>query len=101
MMAEKMPPIHPGEVLREDFLVPLGMNARSLAQAIKVPPNRINLILNGQRSITADTARRLGRYFGTTAQFWMNHQTRYDLETLEDLKGAKIDAEVTPRQATG
>jgi addiction module HigA family antidote len=101
IMAAKMPPIHPGEVLSEDFLKPLGINAYSLALAIKVPPNRISLILNGQRGITADTARRLGRYFGTSAQFWMNHQTRYDLETLEDFAGAKIDAEVTPRQATG
>lgn len=99
-MTEKLPPIHPGEILTEEFLEPLGMNPRQLAQALKVPPNRINQIANRQRAITADTARRLGRYFGTGPEFWMNLQVRYELESLEDRFGRQIDAEVIPRQVT-
>lgn len=99
-MSEKLPPIHPGEILTEEFLAPLGMNPRQLAQVLKVPPNRINQIVNRQRAVTADTARRLGRYFGTGPEFWMNLQTRYELETLEDRCGHQIDTEVVPRQVT-
>jgi addiction module HigA family antidote len=74
---------HPGEVLREEFLIPLNMSARALADAIFVPGNRLTEILRGKRDISADTALRLGRYFGTTAQFWMNLQAAHDLSKAE------------------
>ena len=74
-----MPPIHPGETLREDFLKPLGLSANGLAVELLVPATRINDIVRGKRAITADTALRLGRYFGTTPQFWMNLQANYEL----------------------
>jgi addiction module HigA family antidote len=70
---------HPGEFLLEEFLKPFGMSARALASALNVPPNRITEIINGERSVTADTAIRLGRYFGTSSEFWLNLQTAYDL----------------------
>ena len=70
---------HPGEILFEEFLKPFGMSARALASALDVPPNRITEIINGERSVTADTAIRLGRYFGTSGEFWLNLQTAYDL----------------------
>ena len=79
----KMRPIHPGEVLREEFLVPLGVNAHALAMALKVPAPRINDIVRERRSITPDTALRLARYFGTTAQFWLNLQASYDLKIAQ------------------
>lgn len=79
-VAPALPPIHPGEILAEEFLSPLGMSARALAAAIDVTPARISDIIAGRRGITADTALRLGRYFGTTAQVWLNLQTNYDLE---------------------
>ena len=90
----KLAPIHPGEVLKEEFLVPLELSANRLARDLDVPPNRITKIVNGTRAMTADTAYRLGRRFGTTAQFWMNLQVRYDLAVLEDTKGAEIDQRV-------
>jgi addiction module HigA family antidote len=77
-------PVHPGEVLMEDFLVPLGVTQHMVAVAIGVPPRRINEIVHGQRRISADTALRLARYFGTTAQFWINLQSHYDLEVERD-----------------
>lgn len=80
-VANALPPVHPGEILAEDFLSPLGMSARSLAAAIDVTPARVSDIIAGRRGITADTALRLGRYFGTTAQLWLNLQTNFDLET--------------------
>lgn len=98
MSASKLPPIHPGEVLRLDFLEPLGMSQSYLARALNVPPRRINEIVLGKRAITADTARRLARYWGNSPEFWLNLQTRFDLETLEDQQGAKIDAEISPHQ---
>jgi len=76
----RLPNIHPGEVLKEEFLDPLGVSQNGLARAIAVPPRRINEIVLGKRTITADTALRLSRYFGTTAQFWMGLQADYDLE---------------------
>lgn len=80
-MADKVhPPIHPGEILLEEFLEPMGLSQYRLAKDISVPPRRINEIVHGKRSVTADTALRLARYFGTTERFWMNLQTRYDLE---------------------
>ncbi len=74
---------HPGEYLNEEYLKPFGMSARALAAAIDVPPNRVTEIINGDRSVTADTAIRLGRYFRTTSQFWLNLQTAYDLSKAE------------------
>src|SRR6202521_5073083 len=79
----RLPPIHPGEILREEFLSPLGMSAHELAMALRVPATRINDIVNEKRSITADTALRLSRYFGTTSRFWMNMQASWELEVAE------------------
>ena len=93
----KMRPIHPGEILREEFLALLGMSAHALAMALKVPAPRINDIFNERRSITPDTALRLSRYFGTTAQFWLNLQTSYDLKKAEKAIGTKIKYEVHAR----
>ncbi len=89
-MAENtvMPPVHPGEILLEEFLTPLGVSQYQLAKAVGVPARRINEIMHGQRRITADTALRLSRYFGTSERFWLNLQSRYDLETEKDRLGA-------------
>lgn len=84
-------PIHPGEILMEEFLEPLEVSQNRLAVAIGVPPRRINEIVHGKRRITADTALRLSRYFGTTDRFWLNLQTRYDLETEKDHLGGALD----------
>ena len=86
----KLKPIHPGEILAEEFLKPLNMSQYRLAVDIGVPPRRINEIALGKRGITADTALRLAHYFGTSPQFWMNLQTRYDLQTEEGRIGTKI-----------
>ena len=86
----KLKPIHPGEILMEEFLKPFNMSQYRLAVDIGVPPRRINEIALGKRRITADTALRLAHYFGTSPQFWMNLQTRYDLQTEEDQIGTKI-----------
>ena len=93
-MKKKMPPIHPGEILTEDFLIPLGISQYRLAKDISVPARRINEIVHGQRSVTADTALRLGRYFKMSPQFWLNLQAHYDLEEAEDRIGDKLDSEV-------
>lgn len=84
MSKRDFPPIHPGEILREEFLVPLGVSQYRLAKEIHVPPRRINEIVLEKRGITADTAIRLGLYFATTAQFWLNLQTRYELELARE-----------------
>ena len=89
-----MEPIHPGEVLLEEFLNPMGISQYRLAKDISVPARRINEIVHGKRSITADTALRLGRYFGTSAQFWMNLQDHFDLEIQMDRIGDRLDDEV-------
>ncbi len=89
-----MRPIHPGEVLKEE-LVEIGMTASAFAQALHVPPNRITAILKGTRSITADTALRFSRFFGTTAEFWLNLQTAYDLRVARQASGLKIEQEVS------
>ena len=94
-----MPPIHPGETLREDFLKPLGLSANRLAVELLAPATRINDIVRGKRAITADTALRLGRYFGTTPQFWINLQANFDLETARDGRGLKIVSRIRPYQA--
>ncbi|MGO1591863.1 MAG: HigA family addiction module antitoxin [Ancrocorticia sp.] len=97
-MAEKLyPPIHPGEVLMEDFIEGFGITQNKLAVSIGVPPRRINEIVHGKRAITADTALRLGRYFGIEPQFWLSLQTRYDLELAEDRAADQISA-ITPLQ---
>jgi len=88
-------PIHPGEVLIEDFIEPLGVTQHSVAIALGVPPRRINEIVHGKRRITADTALRLARYFGTTDRFWLNLQARYDLEVERDRLGPALEA-ITP-----
>jgi antitoxin HigA-1 len=93
-----IPPVHPGEILGEEFLKPLGLSMNQLALALRVPGNRINAIVGGQRAITADTALRLGRYFGTSPQFWINLQARYDLESTRDKLAERIEREVRPRE---
>ena len=93
--AATMPPIHPGEVLMEEYLEPLGVTQHRLAVAIGVPPRRINEIVHGKRRITADTALRMARYFGTSERFWMNLQGRYDLEVERDRLIDTLD-EITP-----
>ncbi|MBA3020034.1 HigA family addiction module antitoxin [Propionicimonas sp.] len=90
-------PIHPGEILAEEFLEPLELSQNRLAVAIGVPPRRINEIVHGKRRITADTALRLARYFGTTDRFWLNLQNRYDLETERDRLGTALD-QIQPLQ---
>ncbi len=92
-----LPPIHPGEQLREEFMKPLALTAYRLAKDIGVPPNRVTAILAGQRGITADTALRLARYFGTDAEAWMNLQTRYDLAVEQRAHGAEIERTVRAR----
>jgi len=87
---KKLAPIHPGEILAEEFLSPMSVSQYRLAKDIGVPPRRINEIVHGKRGITADTALRLGHYFGMTPQFWMNLQARYDLETEADRIGKEI-----------
>ncbi len=89
-------PIHPGEILAEEFLSRLAISQYRLAKDICVPPRRINEIVRGQRSITADTALRLARYFGTTERFWLNLQTRYDLEVEKDRLGDRLVREIRP-----
>jgi antitoxin HigA-1 len=93
----KMRPVHPGEVLREEFLSPLGMTAHALAMELKVPAPRINEIVRERRAVTPDTALRLARYFGTTPEFWLNLQTSYDLKITEQQVGPKIAKEVHSR----
>jgi addiction module HigA family antidote len=96
MATNKMRPIHPGEILREEYLVPLEMSAHALAIALRVPAPRINEIVRERRAVTPDTALRLARFFGTTAQFWINLQSAYDLKQTEIESGSKIKQEVRP-----
>jgi addiction module HigA family antidote len=91
---KKMNPVHPGEILLEEFLNPMGISQYRLAKDISVPARRINEIVHGNRAITADTALRLGRFFGTSAQFWLNLQSHFDLEVQIDRIGDKLDHEV-------
>ena len=95
----RLPSIHPGEILREEFLAPLGMSSHQLAMALRVPATRINDIVNQKRGITATTALRLARYFGTTSRFWMNMQASWELEEAEDRFGTAVTREVFPRTA--
>ena len=93
-----MRPVHPGEILREDYLRPLDMSVNALARDLHVPATRINDVVLERRGITADTAMRLARYFDTTAQFWMNLQAKYDLRVAQLEKAKLIEKEVTPRK---
>ncbi len=95
MAAKKLVPIHPGEVLKEEFLDPLGLSQYQLARDISVPPRRINEIVHRKRSITADTALRFARYFSTSERFWLNLQSRYDLEIERDRLGTRLRKEVS------
>ena len=94
MTNKNLPPIHPGEILLEEFLRPMGISQYRLAKDISVSPRRINEIVHGKRAITADTALRLGRFFGMSPQFWLNLQNRYDLEVTEDILVGRLDKEV-------
>src|SRR5438128_1522010 len=97
-IASRLPPVHPGEILKET-LEDLGISMNKLAQKMHVPANRISAIIAGQRSITGETALRLGRYFGTTPAYWINMQARYDLEAARDEWETRIHSEVRPRHA--
>jgi len=96
---EKLPPVHPGEILLHDFMKPLALSANGLAARLHVPANRISGIVNGSRAVTADTALRLARYFGTTAEFWVGLQKDYELEVARRAALASIEKEVSPRAA--
>jgi antitoxin HigA-1 len=102
MTLEVRAPAHPGEILLEEFMKPLGINQNLLARELKVPPRRINEIIHGKRSITIDTALRLARHFGTSVEFWLNLQAHYALELAEDSKLVeRVKREVSPRIAAG
>ncbi len=94
MRTSKIPPVHPGEILMEEFLTPMGISQYRLAHDISVPPRRINEIVHGTRGVTADTALRLGRYFGISPQFWLNLQGHFDLEQEQDRLGDRLEQEV-------
>ncbi len=98
MASNKMRPIHPGEILREEFLAPLEMTANALAMELHVPAPRINDVVRERRAVTPDTALRLARYFGTTAQFWLNLQTSFDLKQVAGELEKKIEREIRPLQ---
>ena len=100
-MTKKMPPIHPGEILLEEFLKPLGISQYRLAKDIHVPARRINEIVLGKRAISADTALRLSRYFGMSDRFWINLQTRYDLEVEKDRLGTRLVDEIEVYRKAG
>ena len=95
-MPQKLKPVHPGDILREEFMTPLGLSMNKLAIALRVPVTRIADIVNERRGVTADTALRFARYFDNSAAFWMNLQTRYDLEVAEDKTAAKVERDVQP-----
>jgi addiction module HigA family antidote len=99
MKMAKLKNIHPGEILLEEFLIPMGVSQNRLARDIGVPPRRINEIVHGKRAITADTALRLARYFGTSETFWMGLQADYDLENARERLGDRLDREVRSRAA--
>lgn len=100
MHTERMPPVHPGEILLEDFMKPLGLSQYRLAKGMNVYPRKINEIVQGKRAITADTALRLAHFFGTSAEVWMNLQTHYDLEVARDELAERVVTEVTPYPRT-
>ena len=98
-MTRKLKPVHPGEILREEFMVPLGLSMNRVAMDLRVPVTRIADIVNEKRGITADTALRFARYFRNSPTFWMNLQTRYDLEVAEDEIAYKVERDVRPLEA--
>ena len=93
-MTHKLAPVHPGEILSEDYMVPIGLTANQLAMSLRIPANRITAIIAGKRGITADTALRLARYFGTSAEMWIDLQGDYDLQTERDRHGEEIERSV-------
>jgi antitoxin HigA-1 len=95
--SKKLPPIHPGEILLEEFLKPLGMSMNKLAEELHVPANRITQVVEGDRSITGETALRLARYFGTSAELWLGMQKDYDLQVARDEFEAQVERQVHPR----
>jgi len=99
MFKNGMRPVHPGEILRADYLVPLGMSANALAKALSIPAPRINDVVRERRGITADTAMRLARYFGGDARSWLNLQAAYDLRLAEQANAKRIEREITPAAA--
>ena len=99
MFKNRMRPVHPGKILREDYLVPLGMTASALAKALNVPAPRVNDIVRERRPVTADTAMRLARYFGGDARSWLNLQAAYDLRVAEILNAKRIKREIAPAAA--
>jgi len=101
MASRRVPPIHPGEILLTEYLEPLGISQYRLAKDISVPPRRINEIVHGKRAITADTALRLARYFGSSERFWINLQTRYALEVEKDRLGKQLAKEVAILRRAG
>ena len=96
----RLPPVHPGEILRDEFLRPMELSVYRLARALKISRPRLNDVVRGRRRVTTDTALRLGRYFGTTPEFWINLQTRHDLDLAERTVRTRIEREVEPRAAT-
>ncbi len=98
MNHNKIRPIHPGEVLREEYLVPLSMSVESLSEALHLPPSLLANVVQEQQGVSPDTALRLARYFGTTAQFWLNLQSSYDLKIAEQSIGRRIEQEIYPLQ---
>jgi len=97
--ARRLPPVHPGEILREDLLKPLRISINRLGRDLRVPVTRVSEIVNGRRGITADTALRLARYFGTTPEFWMSLQAAYDLDAAQRASADRIVRDVHPREA--
>lgn len=95
----RLPPVHPGAIMRGEFLEPMGLSVYALAKALKLPRSRLNDIARGRRAVTADTALRLGRYFGTSAAFWMNLQSAHDLDIADRTLRQQIEREVAPRAA--
>jgi len=97
--SRRLPPVHPGEILREDLMAPLGLSINRVARDLRVPVTRMSEIVNGRRSITADTALRLARYFSTTPEFWVNLQSGYDLDVATRASAEQINRDVHPRAA--
>lgn len=97
--SRRLPPVHPGEILAEDLMKPLGLSINRLARDMRVPVNRMSEIINGKRGISADTALRLARYFGTTPEFWMNLQAAHDLELAQRSSAERIERDVQPHEA--
>ena len=100
MVTKKLPPVHPGEILLEEYLNPIGISQYRLAKELNVPPRRINEIVHGTRAISADTALRLARFFGTSEMFWLNLQTRYDMEVEKDKLADRLEQEVSVYSAS-